>query len=73
MTKDTFLKRSYRPYQQMNFIKRGVIIECMVLAVDFDEGIIKLESFETDEIKQAEFWAHHDHCELPERKLKITK
>jgi hypothetical protein len=73
MTEDVFLKHSYRPYQIMNFIHNEKIIECMVISIDFDERLFKLQSIETYEITGAEFWVRCEHCELPRKKLHIKK
>jgi hypothetical protein len=73
MTEETFLKRSYKPFQAMDYIYRGRTISCMVLAVDFDERLLKLQSFPINGVEETEFWARCEHCELPLRGMKIVK
>jgi hypothetical protein len=73
MTEKEFFKRSYRPYQIMNYIHGNNIIECMIIAVDFDERLFKLKNFRSMFWNETEFWVRCEHCQLPERKLKIVK
>ena len=73
MIESDFLKRSYRPYQQMDYQFRDKSFSCMIVAIYFDERLFKLQSFETSEIDAFEFWVRCEHCELPKQKLKIIK
>jgi len=51
---------------------RDTVIQCMLLAVDFDERIFKLMPFPNDHAEEEPFWARCEHVKRPRPKPHIT-
>lgn len=76
MTQEEFAKKrwqhseiiEFRPYR-----KQGLVIECMLLAVDFENGLFKLEPFDREVYEDKSFWARVENCSRPAPKLKVSK
>lgn len=81
MTPEDFLKKKWKPYQEIDFKSSriqnidgqlGAIIPCMLLAVDFDEQLLKIIPFPGGYYEEKEFWARCEHCEISRPKLKVV-
>lgn len=80
---EDFVKRKFGAYQEINFESKrilnkdgemGAIIPCMVLAVDFDERLLKIMSYPDGDYEAKEgFWVRCEHIHIPKPKLKVTK
>lgn len=69
MTEDQFHKTNFKSYKAIDYtisrLNHGIKkISCMLLAVDFENRLLKLVPFDADEYRNEEFWAHADHCEV---------
>lgn len=78
MTRERFLSLRFRPFMELDFItKRGVheetFIPVMLLAIDWDNDVLKVVPFPRTNLEEIEFWTSIDHIESPKPKLKITK
>lgn len=83
MTEEEFVKKKFSAYQEINFEGRrvtnidggiGAIIPCMVLAVDFDERLLKIIPYPDGDYEAKEgFWVRCEHIEIPKPRLKVTK
>jgi len=82
MTENQFNKRCYRPYMEIyhiNYKRMKVgfpesVIPCMLIAIDFDEGLFKLSPYpDTPYPEDRSFWAHYNHCSFNSDKLRIVK
>jgi hypothetical protein len=78
MTKEQFVRYSYRHSERIEFIWPShpeIIVLCMLLAVDFEEELFQLEPFGTDKELYTEktFWARREYCRKPIKPLKIVK
>jgi len=72
MTKEKFLKYKFNSYMRINFSHRGTATECMLIGIDFDEGIMKLLPFSNDYLEEQEIYVSCEHCEVARYKLKKT-
>lgn len=68
-----FKKRSYKSYMEIwhCIIREENPEKCMLLAVDFDEGLFKLMPFPETAYEERSFWSHYSHCQFPPRKAKM--
>ena len=83
MTEDQFRKKRFHGFMSIDYsnsrIKNpdgeyGVIIPCMLVALDFDECILTLQPFPNESYKEDEFTAYCENCEISKPKLKaVTK
>lgn len=80
MTEDRFLKTRFKPFSFIDYkserVKNidggfGAIVECLLLAVDFDERLLKLQPVPDSYYEEEIFWARCEHCEVSRPKLKI--
>ena len=58
----------YRPYR-----KEDVVIECMLLSIDFEQELFKLEPIDKEMYEDKSFWARVEYCKRPRPKLKVKK
>ena len=70
MTYDEFSKKRWRHSEVIEYSYKGIIIECMLLAVDFTEGLFKLDPFDKETYQDEPFWARVENCKRPYHKLK---
>lgn len=77
MEREVFISRHLKAYMEIEFNhpKLDYPIVCMLLQVDFDEGILTLRVFDWDDcpFTKKEFDAHISNCSFPKRKLKLIK
>lgn len=74
MTRDYFLKRHWKGYEIINYgpkRKDGIKIECLLLAVDFENELFQLEPIDKEIYEDKQFWARVEYCERPN--LRIIK
>jgi hypothetical protein len=53
--------------------KEDVVYECMLLAIDFEQDLFKLEPVDKEMYEDASFWARVEYCKRPRPKLKAMK
>jgi len=53
-------------------IDRHDHIECMLLACDFDNDVMKIQPIPDSYFEEKEFWVSIDWVDLPKRKMKIV-
>ena len=83
MTEEKFLRSSFKSYQILTYQndrernrdgELGVILECMLLAVDFDNKVFKIIPIPNQVYEENEFWTSYENCEIfkekPELKIK---
>jgi len=76
MTRDELMKKrwvgfeliEYRPYR-----KENVVIECMLLSIDFEQELFKLEPIDKEMYEDDSFWVRVEYCKRPRPKLKVLK
>jgi len=76
MTREEFIKKrwvgyeliEYRPYR-----KEDSVIECMLLSIDFEQELFKLEPVDTEMYEDNSFWVRVEYCKRPRPKLKVKK
>lgn len=76
MTRDELIKKrwvgyeliEYRPYR-----KENIVIECMLLSIDFEQELFKLEPVDKELYEDASFWVRVEYCKRPAPKLKVQK
>jgi len=76
MNRDEFIKKrwvgyellKYRPYR-----KEDVVIECMLLSIDFEQELFKLEPIDKEMYEDKSFWVRVEYCKRPRPKLKVQK
>lgn len=73
MTREEFVKRSYKPY--MTIYNSRLKEECMLLAVNFEAELFTLSVFDTSDYlavsKYNEFDEHIKFCEIPKKQVKL--
>lgn len=74
MTDEEFRKRSFKhsmPYDIVNK-RTGERVECLITAVDFDNGTIRMWPipFEEGSYDTVEVWVSYEYCFPPLNKLK---
>ena len=78
MTREEFMKKRWKPFEEIIYTNKrtGSTVSCMLLAVDFECEIMKLEPFETMGFTYSrtnEFWSPIEFLKRPSPKLKINK
>jgi len=76
MTEERFRKLSFRWNMELEYREQrkdtDYLIPCLLISVDFDQGILKVWVIPTDihEGNEPQF-VHYDHVDLPTKKLKV--
>lgn len=74
MTDQEFKKRSFRHSQPYDIINKrtGKRIECLITAVDFDNGTLRMSPIEFDKVNYDynDVWVSYEYCFPPVNKLK---
>lgn len=76
MTREEFTKKRWVGYELIEFRppnKEDVVYECMLLAIDFEQDLFKLEPVDKEMYEDASFWARVEYCKRPRPKLKVQK
>jgi hypothetical protein len=76
MTVEDFSNRKWRHSESIDYKPpslEGVVISCMLLAIDFEECLFKLTPFDTEMYEEQSFWCRVENCERSPHKLKIKK
>jgi len=73
-----FNKKRWKPFEEIIYIpdRHPEAYEgesCMLLAVDFEEQLMRLEPFDKPLNEDKSFWCRVEHCYRPHSKLKISK
>lgn len=80
MSEEEFLKKKWKPFQLIDFkserIKNidggyGAIVPCILLAIDFDERLLKIIPIPEGYYEEKEFWSRCEHCEIPKPPVKM--
>lgn len=75
MTEERFKKLCFKDSMVLEFHepRTGYIHPCILCAVDFDEGLLKIWVIETDIAKGNQtMTVNYSHIELPKQKLKAV-
>jgi len=76
VTSTEFAKRKWQHSELIVFTHprfNNVTVECMLIAVDFDQELLKLEPMDKSIYEEIPFWSRIEYCECPRPKLKIVK
>lgn len=76
MERDTFIKRHFKAYQRLDYINPNYpihLVECILIAVNFDDYVIKLRPIISIEVEEKDFWCSIDDIEFPKKKMSILK
>lgn len=76
MTREELIKKRWRAYEQINYMpkrKDGFTIECVLIAIDFDNELFMLEPIDKEVYEDKTFWARVEYCKRPAAKLKLIK
>lgn len=78
MERERFVSLKFRAYMEVWYIPRRLIeghdhIECMLLACDFDNDVMKIQPISGSYFEEKEFWSSIEYIDLPKRKLKISR
>lgn len=75
MTEERFRRLCFKYNMEIEYTepRTNFIIPCLLVSVDFDEGILKVWVIPTSIHEGNEYqYVHHDHIELPKQKLKAV-
>ena len=76
MTREELVKKRWQGYERIDYIpkrKEGYVIECMLLAIDFDNELFMLEPIDKEIYEDNTFWARVEYCKRPAPKLRVAK
>lgn len=76
MTKERFNSLRFKSYMEVDYIHQKLIngsIPCMLLAVDFDNDVVKLKPVFSEEYEDNEFWCSIEYFDLPKKKMRVVK
>lgn len=84
MNDQEFQKKAFRGFVEVEYRSendfnidgfKGVEIPCLLLAVDFVEGLIQVQPFPDSHHEPEAFWARYDNIHFPKHqpKLKVVK
>lgn len=75
MTQEEFAKKRWQHSEAIEYShpRSSRIVECMLLAIDFENGLLKLEPFDKEIYEDKSFWARVENCKRPAPKLKVSK
>jgi hypothetical protein len=76
MTRDELLKKRWVGYELIEyrpFRKENLVIECMLLSIDFEQELFKLEPIDKEENEDNSFWVRVEYCKRPAPRLKKVK
>lgn len=76
MERDTFIKRHFKAYQRLDYINPNYpipLVECILIAVNFDDDVIKLRPITSVEVEEKDFWCSIDYIEFPKKKMIVVK
>ena len=79
MTETEFKNRSFKFNMRYDYKspRTGALFECLLMAVDFEKGVIQLWPIPLPEdsdffYSKEEFWVTYEYCHLPKQKLKTV-
>ncbi len=78
MNEETFARLKWRHSELICFTSptTGVTTECLLIAVDFEQGLFRLSPIDTELYDKQLFWSRFEYCERPKKekksKLKIV-
>lgn len=78
MTKDEFVKKRFQHSEEIIYnrpesrLYKTIIISCMLVAIDFEQDLLKLIPFPSEKYEEDPFWVRIEYCEKAPRKLKIS-
>lgn len=75
MTDDQFKSRMYKDSMELHYIcpRTGDRIECMLVGINFDEGIFFLTVIPNEKYRDWQILTvNHSHVEFPPKKLKVV-
>lgn len=75
MKQSEFTQRKWGHSEEIIYTHKTLDYEvsCMLLAVDFEEGLFKLTPFDTELYEKTPFWCRFENCKRPLVKLRIKK
>lgn len=79
MTLEEFEKKRFTGYEIIECYPKGLeerdwMVECMLLAVDFEQKLFRLQPFGDNPIyEEKPFWARVEYCKRPSPKLRVSK
>ena len=74
MERDKFIKMKFKAFMAIDFFNKrdNNIVECILLAVDFEQELFTLEAVDKETYYSKPFDVRREYCELPKPKLKIV-
>ena len=76
MEREGFIKKRWQGYEIILYMpkrKDGIEVECMLLAVDFENELFQLEPIDKEIYEDEAFWARAEYCKRPPHKLRVVK
>ena len=76
MTREELMKKRWVGFELIEYSpprKEGVVYECMLLSIDFDQELFKLEPVDKELYEDESFWARVEYCKRPAPKLRTVK
>jgi hypothetical protein len=73
MTLDEFRSKKWQHSEPIDFIYNDKIIECILLAIDFEQELFKIVAIDKDVWHDIPFWVRVEYCRRPFAKLKVKK
>lgn len=73
MTRNEFIKKRWRAFELIEYApyrKENIVIECMLISVDFEQELFKIEPINKDMYDNDSFWVRIEYCKRPTPKLR---
>ena len=71
MTEKEFIRYSFRHSEIIEFVRpveKEIVTPCLLLAVDFEQALFKLEPIDKEIYSNKDFWCRREYCRKPEKK-----
>ena len=78
MTRDRFVSLRFKGFMELEYVRKRDMygyeyLPVMLLAVDWDNDIVKVIPFPESWAEEKEFWTSIEHVELPSKRMKVVK
>ncbi len=79
MKREDFIKKRWKPFEEIMWttphreVNEIPPVSCMLLLVDFEGELMKLEPIDKEIYQDESFWARVENCNRPARRPRLVK
>ena len=75
MRREEFIEKRWTAFELIEYRSprkndTDFVVECMLIAIDFENELFKLEPIDKEIYEDNQFWARVEYCKRPHPKLK---